>query len=289
MHPPVDTDLAALARRQHGMITYRQLRSLGLSHQMVKGWLRRGRIVRVHHGVFALGYVPKARESAWSAAVLECGEGALLSHFSAAALHGIRRTEPWLPHVSVPTSAGRAQPRIHVHRVRLAPTDRDERRGIPVTSVARTLADLSALLDPDDLHAMVREAMHLRVFDLDAVGEVLERRRARALRLLVEDLTFTGSRLEQEFLALCERSRLPLPRPQFRIAGFAADFAWPGRRVVVEIDGVQSHLTLAAFHSDRAKGNVLTALGWRVLRFTHADVRRRPARTMRTLRKVLGD
>jgi very-short-patch-repair endonuclease len=161
-------------------------------------------------------------------------------------------------------------------------------RAIPVTSVARTLADLSPLVSQDDLYLAVREAMYLRRFDLAAVEEVLTRRRARALRLLMEDLTYTQGALERDFLRLCDRYGLPRPVTQRRVGGAKVDFTWPDRRVAVETDGWRAHGTLAAFQSDRSKSNALVARGWRVMRFTHADVQRRPARTARTLGRVLG-
>ena len=288
MDPKIAKNVAVLARDQYGVATYRQLRECWMSHDMVKSRVRCGDLVRLYRAVYAIGYVPRTPETQWMAAVLACGEDALLSHRSAATLWGIRLGEGRLPDVSVPTGNGRRQRRIALHRVALAGPDVAEHRGIPVTSVARTLADLSPLIDEDALYRAVREAMYRRLFDVESAREVVSRRRVRGLRLLVEDLTYVDSELEADFLRLCKRHGVPRPRTQHRIRGFKADFAWPGQRVVVEVDGIAAHHTLAAFHADRAKTNVLVAAGWRVLRFTHAHIRRRPARTASTLRRVLG-
>ena len=255
---------------------------------MIKHAARVDRLIRLHEGVYAIGYVPRSRETVWMAAVLACGDDALLSHRSAATLWGIRSGESRYPDVSLPTRNGREQPRIVVHRVAMATPDLASHRGIPVTSVARTLADLSPLLDPDHLYMAVREAMYLRVFDSEAVEEVLGRRRARSLRLLMEDFTYTDSALERDFFALCKRYGVPRPLARRKIDGARVDFLWPAQRVVVETDGWQAHGTPAAFQADRAKTNRLVVDGWRVLRFTVADIRRRPARTARTVLRVLG-
>lgn len=278
-----------MAAEQYGVVARGQLRALGLPEEAIKVAVRHGRLVRLHRGVYAVAYVPRTRETVWSAAVLACGEGALLSHRSAAVLWGLRVAERWRPDVSVPARGGRAQPAIAVHRVALAEPDVSSHRGIPVTSMARTLADLSPLLDPDDLYLAIREAMYLRRFDLEAVGEVLSRRRARTLRLMVEDLTYTQDALERDFLALCRRYGVPLPVTQRKVEGARVDFLWPAQRLIVETDGWQAHGTLAAFQADRSKTNSFVAAGWRVLRFTHADVKRRPARTAAVLLRVLDE
>lgn len=288
MRPETANDVSALAREQYGMATYRQLQREGMSRGEFRTLVRRGLLIRVHAGVYAVGYVPRSREAVWMAAVLAGGEGAALSFHSAAALRRIRAREPVEPHISVPGDGGRRVPGVRVHRVELPPCDVTRFRDIPVTTVARTLADLSPVLGEDELYSTVREAMYLRVFDLAAVEEVLVRRRAKHLRLLVEELTYHDSGLERDFRLLCERRGLPAPRPRHLVNGFRVDFAWPQRKVAVEIDSVSAHSTLAAFHADRAKSNVLLALGWRLLRFTHADVKRRPGRTARTLSTVLG-
>src|SRR5688572_28739002 len=105
--------------------------------------------------------------------------------------------------------------------------------------------------------------MYLRVFDVAAVDEVLCRRRARSLRILIEDLTYTEKEMERDFLKLCRRYGFPQPVTHKKVRGAKVDFLWPQQRVAVETDVWRAHGTPAAFQADRAKPNNLVALGWR--------------------------
>jgi hypothetical protein len=162
----------------------------------------------------------------------------------------------------------------------LAPEDRDVVRGIPVTSVARTLVDLAEILDEERLAQAVKEAEIRRVFDLNAIERAQERlpgrrgrrRLARVLAAYEPDLHFTRSRAERRFLALCERHGLPAPSTNVWIAGGEADAYWEDVRLVVEVDGGETHHTRAAFHADRARDRQLAANGIRVVRVTWPDL-----------------
>jgi hypothetical protein len=137
--------LAELATRQNGNVTHRQLVDAGLSRDQIKRRVEAGWLVPRHTGVFAVGYVSAARESAWHAGVLALGEGAVLSHFSAAALWGMVR-ETAITEVIVPTQAGHTRrDGIVVHRQRLPETHVTTCREIPVTTPMRTLLDLAAV------------------------------------------------------------------------------------------------------------------------------------------------
>ena len=149
------------------------------------------------------------------------------------------------------------------------------RRGIPVTSPSRTLADLAHLLDREELTRTLREAMFRRLYDPRALEDALTRPPSRLLTDLLSEATVTQSMLEDRFLAICSRHRLPTPKAQHRIGAKRYDFAWPGERVVVETDSWLAHGTPYAFQADRAQTNKLLLAGWLVLRFTWADLTRR--------------
>jgi very-short-patch-repair endonuclease len=194
---------------------------------------------------------------------------------------------PW-PDVTVATRNGRRPAGITVHRAQLARPDRRRRAGIPVTSPVRTLADLARQVDQADLVRALREAQFLRRFDLAAAQELLGRRPCRPLRILVEDLALTQSGLEDRLLDICDHHRISRPLTQQPLLGRRVDFLWPYERVVVETDGWQGHGTRSAFQADRAISNRLQLDGYTILRFTHADVARRPAHVARQIRAALA-
>jgi very-short-patch-repair endonuclease len=268
-------------------VTRTQLAAAGLQARTINRRLAAGRLHRVHAGVYTVGHDAPRREARWLAAVLACGEGAVLSHRSAASLWGIREGEGPRPEVTLDTRNGRRHPGIVVHRSRLEPQDRGVHAAIPVTSPARTLVDLAHELGREDLTRALREAQFQRRFDLDAIRELLTRRPSRILRALIEDLTPTQTVLEDRLLTICDRHNLPQPKTQQPILGHRADFLWPDHRVVAETDGWQAHGTRTAFQTDRAISNALQLAGYTILRFTDFDLRRRPAHVAREIRAAL--
>jgi hypothetical protein len=284
----IDRVIAALAEAQYGLITRAQLLEVGVDRSAIRRRLADGRLHRVHAGVYAVGHQAPRREARWLAAVLACGPDAALSHRSAASLWRIREGEARRPDVSVPTRGGRAQPDITVHRVKLAPADVSAHLRIPVTTPARTLIDLARELEHDELIRAVRETQFLRLFDLAATRQALERRPCRPLRLLLDDLVVTQTELEDRLLGICDRYGIPRPLTQEVVRGRRVDFLWRDQRVVVETDGWEAHGTPSAFQHDRAASNSLQLEGYTVLRFTAADLRRRPRQVARQIRTALG-
>jgi very-short-patch-repair endonuclease len=274
--------IADLASRQYGLVARRQL---AIGQDAIDHRCRTAQLHRVHHGVFAVGHTGLGQEARWLAAVLACGAGAVLSHRSAATLWGIRLGELFRPDVT--TGDRRRHRLITTHRARLAAQDRATHRGIPVTSPARTLVDLAHLLDHDELTRALREAMFRRLYDPRAIQDALTRRPSRALKELLTEATVTQSMMEDRFLTICHRHRLPQPRTQHRIGAKRYDFAWPQQRVVVETDSWLAHSTPYAFQADRSQTNALQLAGWLVLRFTWADLKRRSRATAATVAQAL--
>jgi very-short-patch-repair endonuclease len=211
--------------------------------------------------------------------VLACGEGAVLSHASAAELWGMRNArrrtqagEAPSVHVSVPSTAGkRSRPGITLHRsTTLLARDCTRRQNIPVTAPARTLADLRPLLSPAQFAAARREAEFLRLPVDDA-----------------PPTNHTRSELEQRFVSLCRRHRLPQPLVNAGVHDYEVDFLWPDESLIVELDGWDFHRTRSAFEEDRARDARLSVLGYRVVRFTWRQVESRPGEVARTIRSLL--
>lgn len=276
-HSP-DAALAALAGRQHGVVSTLQLRELGLTKHAVRRRVESKHLQRLYQGVYAVGHTALTADSRRLAAVLACGPEALLSHRAAGSAIGLLPSSPRFD-VTVPHGR-KAREGILIHRSRLIhPEDRDTVRGIPVTSVARTLVDLADVLSEERLAEAVHEAEVQRKFDLRAIERTLARlpgrigrhRLRRVLVAYMPDPHFTRSAAERRFLRLCERHDLPTPAANVWVAGCEIDAYWPDVRLAVEIDGGQVHHTKRAFHEDRARDRRLAAKGIRVVRITWPD------------------
>jgi very-short-patch-repair endonuclease len=208
------------------------------------------------------------------AAVLACGPGAALSHQSAAALWGLPVNDNGLTRVVAPSVHDRRC--IDVHRSRLHARDRDTRRAIPVTTVARALADCSHSLDDEALHRAVKEAQFRDLWVDAEIQDTLQRRPSRRLAAYLHDPTVTQSKLEDRFLRLCRRYAIALPLTQYGVKP-RVDFIWPDWRLIVEVDGWEAHRTRVAFQDDRTTTNLLQLAGNVVLRYTWDDIRVRHA------------
>jgi very-short-patch-repair endonuclease len=160
-------------------------------------------------------------------------------------------------------------------------------RGIPVTSPARTLVDPARVIDDDALVRAVREAQFRRLVHVPSIQEALERRPSCVLRRLIDDIAPTQSVPEDRLFQICDRYRIPRPLTQQPLVGRSVDFLWPAQRLVVEADGWEGHSTPTAFQHDRAMSNALQLAGYAVLRFTYADVTRRPRQVARQIRAAL--
>jgi Transcriptional regulator, AbiEi antitoxin/Protein of unknown function (DUF559) len=286
---PLDRRVAELADRQWGVVSLGQLRMAGLSYEAVRARVRVGRLHRLHHGVYAVGHTVLKREGRWLAAVLACGEGAVLSHRSAAAHWGLLQSEATRTEVTTARRrAGNAAIRLHRSRSLLA-CDTTTHEGIPVTSVARTLLDLAATLRADRLERALAQAERLQLYDHRAIEDVLARAnghrgKAGLSKATASDPKLTRSDLEARVLSLIRAAGLPEPLTNFLLTApdhprLEVDLYWPTHRLVVELDGYETHRTRRAFEADRQRDAALTTAGYRVVRFTwrtpDAVIRRR--------------
>jgi hypothetical protein len=229
------------------------------------------------------------------AAVLSCGPGALLSHYSAGWLWGIAKVDPDPFHVT--TSAWRKpRPPIRLHEARLITADdRALREGIPVTSLARTLLDLAATVRCEWLEKMVERSEDLGLFDLRAVEDLLTRTvghyghaRLRKAIALYKPTSFTRSSLEKRFLELCLEAGLPQPRTNYVEEGFELDCYWPEFRFAVELDLFETHGTRAAFERDRKRQEDLLLAGIAMTRVTGPRLEREPDEVIERVGRLLA-
>jgi very-short-patch-repair endonuclease len=264
--------IAVLAARQHGVVSRAQLLDLGLGAGAIKHRVELGRLQFLHRGVYAVGHRALRREAWWMAAVLAAGPGAALSYRSAADLWGIRRSSRARIDVSVPRYR-RSTVRLEVHEVELQPDEVTIERGIPVTTPARTLFDLAAVISEHHLKAAFNEAEVRRLTSptsLDAlVARYPKRQGTRAVRRILDKQgPIPTSLLERRFLALLDAYNLPRPQINRLTDHGEIDATWPEHRLIVECDGFATHGTREAFEKDRAKDRALQVAGWRVIRIT---------------------
>ena len=227
------------------------------------------------------------------AAVLACGPGAVLSHRAAAALWGIRggsRVEVTVPRSRKPRKG------IHVHWANLPADEVTTHDGIPVTTVPRTLLDLSAVVQRAELRSAMRQAEQLGLRDALWLGDLVERYPSKpgapVARALIEEvragLSIVRSDLEERFQAFLLNAALPSPKTNALIEGFEVDCAWPDQRLIVELDARSTHDSHDGFEQDRTRDRRLHAAGWRVVRVTWRQLTECPEELEADLRRLLG-
>lgn len=275
----VDHLIGALAATQDAVVTFEQLRALGLGRGAIFHRCARGVLVAMHVGVYRWGPL----QTSWTlvrAAVLACGNDTLASHHASVGLYGVRPV-PAGP-VDVTVVGRRVRQRgVRCHRIEtLHPADRRMLRGIPVTSPARALLEVAAELTPRELANAVEQAQVKRLVTKAELMAAIERspRRpgAAALRTLAEDPAFTRSRAERKLVALLRAARLPEPVFNAITEGWEVDALWERQRVVLEFDSYGFHATRAAFERDRRKTADLTRSRYLVLRTTWTELTRQP-------------
>jgi very-short-patch-repair endonuclease len=284
-----DRAIAEIAARQRGVVSLAQIRRLGLTDDAVRARTLAGRLHRVHRGVYAVGHSGLPWEGWCVAAVLAVGGGpvaderevlarwgAAISHRSAAIVWGLLSPQEDLWDVVIRRDGGRrgrAGIRVHSSRT-LRVTDVTLRHGIPVTTPARTIADLRrasaagrpGALSPRDLRRTIRQA---EVAGLP-LGEAHGSDRTR-------------SDLERDFLELCRRHRLPPPEVNVRVGRHLVDFLWPAPRLIVETDSYLYHRGQIAFQDDRARDLDLRRRGYEVIRLSERQVNEQPGLVAETL------
>lgn len=232
------------------------------------------------------------------AAVLAGGDGAVLSHRSAAALWGLLSDGGRWPEITI-RKPPRRRPAITIHSSSLPADEVGEQRGIPVTTVARTLLDLAADLDRHRLKQAIDKAEIRRLGDRAPLTALVERYSGRRgvanLRTIIAEgrigFDITREELELRFAAFVDN--FDLPRPEVNaplLAGGApieVDCLWRDQRLIVELDSRTFHDTGPAFERDRARDRALMADGWRVIRVTWRQLHHEPERLAQDLRRAL--
>jgi hypothetical protein len=296
--------IAERATEQGGVVSLDQLRDEGVTRQVAADRAQVGSLHRVHRGVYTVGHRSISRLTHLRAALLACGEGAVISHATAAAFHGLWDKWPRLIDVTVPVEAGRKLDGIRCRRCRYPePEEIEVRGGVAVTTVARTLVDLAGIVGLPTLRKLVGRAAIRKRLDLDAVYLAMYnakgRRGLKALELALapyrtKDGKVPEVRSDFETLLLPELVDMGFPRPScnapLHIEGerFLIDFLWEKAQVIVETDGRETHETPDAFQSDRRRDQFLAAAGYRVLRVTWNQMRSEPRGVLERVSRALN-
>lgn len=294
-----DQAMAELARRQHGVVARRQLLALGFGRRAITGRLQRGHLHEVHLGVYVLGARRISRRGRWMGAVLAAGEGAVLSHRSAARLWGVLPAGTEWIDVTCPPGRVVQRKGIVGHVSAIADDEWEVVDGIPVTSVFRTIFDFAAVSSLRELERAWHEAEVRGLRDRVSLPMLLERypgrRGARNVRALLgskEPVGITRNDFEEAFLALVEAYGLPRPRMNADLAlrgrFLEIDALWEEQRVAVELDSRGVHGTKKRFESDRQRDRILVAEGWRTMRVTWRQLQEEAEEIAADLRLALG-
>jgi very-short-patch-repair endonuclease len=289
-------DIDRIARTQYGLITWAQLMTTGLARSSIWRLVERGALIRVHPGVDRLAGSPVTWEQRQLAAVLAGGPEAASSHRAGAHVWDVYDGEPPIE-ISVPRRQALVLPGVIVHRTR-DPMRLHVRRGIPVTTPMRVITDLGAVVSVDVVEAVLDRAEGARLVTVAAVEWELAavarpgRRGTGALRQVLDRRALLEEPpdgvLEPRFARLCKLAGLPMPVFQHPVGRFKLDFAYPELLLAIEVYGYGPHASRRAFQRDRDRQNVLVGRGWTVLRFTWADVVKRPEHVARLVAAAIG-
>jgi very-short-patch-repair endonuclease len=286
-------DLHRTADDQLGLVTAHQVREEVGDH--VARTLRvRGTLEVARSGVFRIAGSARSWEQSVMAAVIAGGEHAAASHHTAAALWDMPDFHVGLGtplHVTVPRGTRPSIRGVTVHTT-LLEFEACTRRGVWVTSAARTLVDLDGFVAPAALARCVDEMLLRRLVSLDglwAVHSALRRgsRRSRAMTAILSARTDAweraDSRPELRILRWLREARLPEPVLQHRVDRYRVDLAYPEQRIFIEYDGFDAHVTRTAFDGDRRRANELQlTAGAIILRYTSSSTREQVVREVAT-------
>jgi very-short-patch-repair endonuclease len=286
---------SALAARQWGVVARRQLMKAGIGRHVIDHFVKCGFLHHLHRGVYAVGHTALPRFGREQAALLACGEGAVLCGRSALYVWGVLETEP--PEVEILVAGRHCRRRrgIGLHLIDALP-DREVRRrhGLPLTFPARALIEYAAGASPDELGDAVAEA---RIGKLVREGELeAAAKRAGALHGAAQMRAFlreeggpaiTRSRAERRFRRLLQAAQLPQPRVNAPVAGVMPDFLWEAEKVVLEVDGYKFHGHRRAFEADRKKDRILADAGYHVVRVTWRQFTQEPLALIAHIARML--
>ena len=287
----IEREIARIAGRAHGVVTRAELLGAGLTQDEIAHRFRTGSLIAVFRGVYRVGHMAPSLEARYMAAVKAAGEGGVLSGLAAAHLFALSKGAAPPPEVIAPTE--RRIVGVRASRRRLDRRDMTIWRGIPVTSLPRTLVDMASVLSLDELARAFHEANVRYRTTPTLVAEALQRAprargRARLIGVIRGDADVILSRLERRFLRLLRAYSLPRPRTNRPAGSHYVDCRWPDHRLTVELDSYRYHNSRYAWEQDRRREREAYARGDHFRRFTWGDVTERPEAVISELMPLLS-
>jgi hypothetical protein len=288
----VERKVAAIASRAHGVVTRQELIGAGVSDDEIQHRVAIGALLTVHRGVYRVGHRARSVEATYLAAVRAAGVRSVLSGPAGGWLLSVVKGRAPRPEVTGPTK--RRIEGVTTKRRKLDPRDRTTWKGIPVTTVPRTLVDLAEVLSFDALSRACHEAGVLHRTTPKQVKAVLAQRPnapgAGKLREILEGKHHvTLSKLEQRFLQRLREAGLPLPVTNRPAGTKRVDCRWPEHHLTVELDSYTFHNSRYAWEQDRQRERAAHGRGDHHRRYTHHNVYDDPRLMLRELRGLLED
>jgi hypothetical protein len=288
----VEQIIGEMASAAKGVVTRAELRTAEISRSEIAHRLDAGSLLIVFPGVYRVGHAAPSVEADYMAAVKACGEGSGIRGLAAAWLWDIVRG-PAPPAEVVARTERRIKGTRTVRERKLDSRDLTTWRGIPVTTLARTLVDLAAALPEPALARAFHEANVKYRTEPEDVERILERRpntkgAAALCRVVRGDTHVSLSRLESKFLQRLEHERLPLPITNRPAGGRYVDCRWPEHKLTVELDSYRYHATRHAWEQDHVRARQAYARGDEFRRYTWSDVFEGPRAMLRELRGLLS-
>jgi hypothetical protein len=286
--------IRALAEAQHGVVSTRQILELGIGEDIMRSRQEGGLLIPLYQGVFALGHQRVGREGRWMGAVLACGSGAVLSHFSAGHLWDLCGS--YGPVEVLRRSGGATHKGVRLHQTRrLEPCEVTMEKGIPVVSIERALLDLAGQVGSKRLERMLVQAYKSGRLSWSALDRILTRGRGRKgagrLRRIAAEVDpgvlEARSVTEVDFLALWRRTEMSLPAVNVLVEGHLVDFLWAREKVIVETDSWGFHGDPGSFERDHETDVDLVAAGYDVHRTTYKMLDRDPDPFIANVRRAL--
>ena len=266
----------AIARRDHDVVTFEELRALGYSEQAIRHRVKKGRLHRQAHGVYSVGSPNLSKYGRLMVAIKRCGPGAVLSHLSAAVLWGLWKREPREITVTVPRARN---PRAKgVSRRDLPERHVTTHHGIPVTTVLRTLIDLATIVSREETERLIGQADAMNLLRADTLREQLDGETCRGARILKDILdrdsyVLTHSELERLLVPIALGAGLGKPTSQKRFGKHRVDFYFAEPNLVVECNSLRYHRTALQQRKDAERTHAHLMAGRSAVAFTHFQVK----------------
>ncbi len=296
-----DQKTAQVGDRQSGRVARWQLLDAGLTRHMINTMLGSGQLIPRLPGVYAVGHAAPTELARETEALLSSSLPTCLSHMSAAALWGLRReSRPDAPvDILIHGDTTVRHPEIRSHRTKhLDRKDVRIRRGLPVTSPARTLLDVAPLVTLDELERMLDDALEHNLVRISELRDLLQRCGARRpgahrLQILVDERTgrtnaLTRSYWERRLRNLLIQANIPPDDMNTDLHGYIPDMTWRQAKLIVEVDGWEPHRHRTRFEADRRKDAILATHGWITLRFTARRIKNEPYAVIAEIAVMLG-